>query len=205
MLKKQIYPKTTRLKLQNKVFVTEKVDGSNMTLFKKNNNLYLSTRNNIINIDNELEESKSLLYKGMYGWLIEHKDYLKEQILEGSVICGEWIGMGKLSYTIFDKKLYMFAKANINDEFNLYNLRYDHELFIYPFENQIIPDFIGIVPEVITLNNIPTIDELNNLYDEYTKQQQRDIEGFVINFNNNIFKYVRMKNGILTDHFERGE
>lgn len=30
----------------------------------------------------------------------------------------------------------MFAKANINEEFELSNLIYNHELFIYPFVSQ---------------------------------------------------------------------
>ena len=37
-----------------------------------------------------------------------------------------------------------FAKANVDDDFNLYNLNYNHDDFIYPFESQEIPKFIEL-------------------------------------------------------------
>ena len=37
MIKKEIYPKTQRLKINgDKIYVTEKLDGSNLVFFKKN-------------------------------------------------------------------------------------------------------------------------------------------------------------------------
>lgn len=33
----------------------------------------------------------------------------------------------------------------------------------------------------------------------------RNVEGFVINYKNIISKHVRMKNGQLREHFDRGE
>lgn len=98
----------------------------------------------------------------------------------------------------------MFAKANIDDEFNLYNLNYEHSLFIYPFISQKIPTFIGIVPEVIELNVIPTKEHLDSIYEKYLSKVNRNVEGFVINYKNMITKYVRMKNGKLQEHFDRG-
>ena len=110
-------------------------------------------------------------------------------------------------YTVdeFDKRFYMFAKANIDEEFNLYNLNYDHNLFIYPFQKQEIPLCIGIVPEVAELNVIPTKEYLDSIYEKYTNKVNRNVEGFVVNYKNNITKYVRMKNGKLQEHFDRGE
>lgn len=99
----------------------------------------------------------------------------------------------------------MFAKANIDDDFNLCNLNYDHELFIYPFENQQIPNFIGIVPVVTELKVIPNKDYLDSIYSKYCEKEERNVEGFVINYKNNITKYVRMKNGKLKEHFDRYE
>lgn len=32
-----------------------------------------------------------------------------------------------------------------------------------------------------------------------------NVEGFVVNYSNKITKYVRMKNGKLQEHFDRGE
>lgn len=207
MIKKEIYPKTKRVScLGDKVYVTEKLDGSNLVFFKKNDELYFAQRKTIINI-NELKEVKDKLYKGLYQWLLDNKDYLQEQLINDSAICGEWLGMGKLKYDVieFDKRWYMFAKANIDDEYNLYNLIYDHELFKYPFLNQEIPKFIGIVPEVTVLNILPTKEHLDSVYEKYTNKVKRDVEGFVINYKNIISKYVRMKNGKLEEHFDRGE
>ena len=58
MLKKEIYPKTKRVScLGDKVYITEKLDGSNLCIFKKNEELYIAQRKNIINFS-ELEEQK---------------------------------------------------------------------------------------------------------------------------------------------------
>lgn len=205
MIKKEIYPKTKRLSCKgNKVYITEKIDGSNMVIFKKNDLLYIAQRKTII-CENEFNTSKDVMYKGLYQWLQEHKDYLKTHLLNNTCICGEWIGMGCLKYTVdeFDKRLYMFAKANIDEEYNLYNLIYNHELFKYPFDNQEIPTFIGVVPEIVELNVIPTKEHLDSIYEKYTSKVNRNVEGFVVNYNNNILKYVRMKNGKLQEHFDR--
>jgi hypothetical protein len=207
MIKKEIYPKTKRVSCSgDKVYVTEKLDGSNLVFFKKNDELYFAQRKTIINI-NELKEVKDKLYKGLYQWLLDNKDYLQEQLINDSAICGEWLGMGKLKYDVgeFDKRWYMFAKANIDDEYNLYNLIYDHELFKYPFANQEIPNFIGIVPEITELMVLPTKEFLDSIYETYTNGVKRDVEGFVVNYKNIISKYVRMKNGKLEEHFDRGE
>lgn len=205
MIKKEIYPKTQRVSCKgDKIQITEKLDGSNLCIFKKAYTLYIAQRNNIFSI-NELEENKDKLYKGLYQWILDNKQVFEEQLLNNSVICGEWLGMGQIKYSIdrFDKRYYMFAKANIDDEFNLYNIYYNHDLFIYPFENQQIPSCIGIVPEVIGLSVIPTKDYLDSIYEKYCDKEQRLVEGFVVNYKNNISKYVRMKNGKLREHFDR--
>lgn len=205
MIKKEIYPKTKRVScMGDKVYITEKLDGSNMVIFKKNDLLYIAQRKNII-CEDEFESAKDIMYKGLYEWLLENKDYLKEHLLNNACICGEWLGMGCLKYTIdeFDKRIYMFAKANIDDDYNLYNLIYDHELFIYPFDNQQIPNFIGVVPEVMALNVLPNKEHLDSIYETYCRKVSRNVEGFVVNYKNIITKYVRMKNGKLQEHFDR--
>lgn len=206
MIKKEIYPKTKRLSCQgDKVYVTEKLDGSNLVFFKKNDTLYFAQRNTIYSFD-EIEENKDKLYKGLYQWLSDNKQVF-DDLHNNSAICGEWLGMGCLKYSVdeFDKRYYMFAKANIDDDFNLYNLMYTHDLFVYPFQSQVIPKCIGIVPEVIELNVLPTKEHLDSIYDKYTDKVKRNVEGFVINYKNIITKYVRMKNGKLTEHFDRGD
>ena len=205
MLKKEIYPKTQRLKVGgDKVYVTEKLDGSNLVFFKKNDILYVAQRKNIFSID-ELENVKDILYKGLYQWLLDNKDVLQEELHEGSAICGEWLGMGQLKYTVdeFDKRWYMFAKARVNDDFNLSDFNYCHESFIYPFESQVIPKFVGIVPQVAELNVLPNKSYLDSIYKSYSKKVQRNVEGFIVNYQNIISKYVRMKNGKLQEHFDR--
>lgn len=207
MIKKEIYPKTQRVPvLGDKIYVTEKLDGSNLCIFKKDEEVYIAQRKNIFKLE-ELDTVKDILYKGLYEWLKNNGEYLQEHLQNNSVICGEWLGMGALKYTVdeFDKRLYMFAKANISEDFELYNLIYDHTLFIYPFDNQVIPNFIGIVPEVIELNVLPNKNHLDSIYEKYCEKVGRNVEGFVVNYKNNISKYVRMKNGKLQEHFDRIE
>lgn len=201
-----IYPKTKRMKIDGDfVQITEKLDGSNLVIFKKNDELYFGQRKNIFSLA-ELDEAKNICYKGLYQWAKDYGNILKDKLNEGSAICCEWLGMGTLKYTIdeFDKRLYMFAKANIDDEFNLYNLIYDHSLFIYPFIDTIIPPFIGVVPVVANIKVLPNKNHLDSLYDKYKEQVgNRNVEGFVMNYNNNICKYVRMKSGKLVEYSDQ--
>ena len=202
MIKKEIYPKTPRMKVEGeKVYLTEKLDGSNLVFFKKDGELYFCQRKNIIAL-NELDAAQSVLYKGLYQWLKDYGETLRNNLHEGSAICGEWLGMGTIKYTIdaFDKRWYMFAKGNVDDEFNLYDLKYDHNLFIYPFENQVIPVFIGVVPEVAELSVLPNKQHLDGIYAKYIEKVGRSVEGFVINYQNIICKYVRMKSGKIIEY-----
>ena len=203
MIKKEIYPKTKRIPIDGfKIQLTEKLDGSNLAIFKKDEKLYIAQRKNIFTLE-ELEETKTILYKGLYEWLKNNGEYLKEHLIDNSCLCGEWLGMGQIKYTIdeFDKKFYMFAKANVDDDYNLYNLIYDHDLFIYPFDNQKIPNFIGEVPIITYIKVAPDKKMLNSIYEKYCyKHIDRNIEGIVINCNNPITKYVRMKSGKLIEY-----
>lgn len=201
MIKKALYPKTERVKCSGlEVEITEKLDGSNLCFFKKDGVVHIAQRNNIFTY-NELEEHKNSLYKGLYQWLIDNRDEL-HTIRNNSVVCGEWLGMGKLKYTDeqFDKRFYMFAKANIDEDLNLINIRYYHDLFIYPFETLEIPSCVGVVPVAFKLDYLPDKNDLDDLYETYWLYVKRDIEGFVVNYNNQINKYVRMKNGKLSEH-----
>lgn len=205
MIKKELYPKTKRLGIKGRVFVTEKVDGSNLCLFKTNGTLEIAQRNNIYTIY-EIDSIKDIMYKGLYGWLKEHGMDLQDQLNENSVICGEWVGMGKLPYN-FKHRFLMFAKANITEDVTLKNINYTHDFFIYPFKNKTIPDYIGIVP--VVYDGVDTSflykERLDDLYADYAHEEQRPIEGFVVNFENTISKYVRMKSGKLEEHYANGE
>lgn len=203
MIKKEIYPKTKRLGIEGIVSITEKVDGSNLCIFKKDGRLYIAQRSTIYEFG-ELESG--MMYKGLYGWLEMYKDWLINNINEGSVLCGEWVGMGKLKYD-FEQKFLMFAKANISEDFTLLNINYTREYFIYVFTEKQFPYFISAVPLVYEGNNTDYLfkSSLDQLYEEYTNQVERNVEGFVINFGNNIVKYVRMKNGKLAEHHASGQ
>ena len=200
MINKQIYPKTKRIPLSNTIYITEKIDGSNLGLFNLNDKLYIAQRGLVFSID-EIEEVKDKMYRGLYAWLKENAENIK--LNQNSCIFGEWLGMGQIKYgEIFNEKLLMFAKANIDDEFNVTNLNYDHSLFKYSFINEERPTFIGIVPTVAVLNKMPTKEELDKLYADYSNLVNRKVEGLIINFNNNILKYVRFKNGKEEEHHE---
>ena len=202
MEKKTLYPKTKRVKLKNRVVITEKLDGSNIGFFKVNDELLIAQRNNVFTLAETTDEkNKGMLYKGLGGWLKENGEDLKARLIEGSGFFGEWIGMGKLSYPELDKKVYMFAKANYQKG-EIRNLYYEHELFNYPFENQEFPTYIGIVPVVEERDSFPDVDTLDYLYEWYKAKVERNVEGFVVAQNNNINKYVRMKNGKIEAHHE---
>lgn len=202
MKKIELYPKTQRISVDGeKIQITEKLDGSNLIIFKLNDEIYFAQRSTIFKFE-ELEENKQMLYKGLLGWANDHIEVLKEQLYEGTCLCGEWLGMGNIKYTIdeFDKRFYMFAKARIDEEYNLTNLNYNHELFIYPFNNQTIPEFIGIVPVVANIVYLPNKKDLDRMYKNYCEMEKRPVEGFVINCNNAITKYVRMKRNKLIEY-----
>ena len=57
--------------------LTEKLDGSNLVIFKKNDELYIAQRNNIFKI-NELEENKDKLYKGLLQWINNNRGFNDE-------------------------------------------------------------------------------------------------------------------------------
>ncbi len=203
MEKKTLYPKTKRVQFKNKVVITEKLDGSNIGFFKVNNELVIAQRNNVFSLEEAKQpENKGILYKGLSGWLEEYAEDLKQRLIEGSGFFGEWIGMGKLKYPVLDKKVYMFAKANLDKKGEVKNLYYDHELFIFPFVDQDFPTYIGIVPVVEERETMPDIELLDCLYDNYRTKVQRNVEGFVLTQNNNVNKYVRMKNGKIEAHHE---
>lgn len=205
MRKQSIYPKTTRISDNDKYMVTEKLDGSNLTFYKLNDELYIAQRNWIFSLS-ELEEQKDKFYKGLYGWLTVYGNDLQETMRESSAIVGEWIGMGKIKYGEFlAERFQMFAKANVDNNHTIYNLQYDHSMFIYPFLDCEKPEYVGTVPLVESLSNKPTIKYLDERYEKYVSEEQRNVEGFIITDGREVLKYVRFKNGKMEDHFVRGE
>lgn len=210
MIKHTLYPKTTRVKNSAGVTVTEKIDGSNLTFFKQFDKLFIAQRNYIYSLEESLngELEKGTEYKGLKGWLAEHGEHLEEMMHDKAAICGEWLGMGKIKYgERFDERFLQFAKANVElSEIGLPRLGrliYKDELFKYSFINQTIPDYIGTVPVACHWEVYPKIEDLNWFYEKYTEETESQVEGFiVINTDQTIKKYVRLKNGVLTEHKE---
>lgn len=206
-LKTSLYPKTKRHggTKNNDFMITEKLDGSNLSLFKFGNELYIAQRNNIFKWKGEETDSKPL-YKGLHGWLIENADNLLEELHETSCIVGEWIGMGRINYQDHLKhRFYMFAKANVQYEdgrFVMNRIHYDHDLFIYPFKERKIPEFMDVVRDVERFDYVPSVKQLDELYDKFNSTLPYTSEGFIILSPSrvDITKYVRLKNGIATPH-----
>lgn len=207
MRKQQIYPKTKRIGLIDNIQITEKLDGSNLGIGLYNGMLYVFTRNRIYN-EVELDLYKDMLYKGLYNYILQHKERIKRILNDNTIIFGEWLGMGNIKYDTVFKEFNVFAEAKLLfnhsiDKFELSHLNYNLDNIHYAFVNEEFPyeiwDTVPIVQH--NLDNINK-DSLDILYDDYCSKQNRKVEGFVIvNKNFNIpEKYVRYKNGKLTEH-----
>ncbi len=213
MFKTQMYPNTPRISDKGDfVELTEKIDGSNLTFINKPDDLYIAQRQWVFSLSEVKTdpETKRKLYHELYTWLIDegHGDWLRENLCEGSAICGEWIGMkghgNLLKYEgVFPQDFMMFAKANMRDEWKLLNLNYDHRSFIYPFKGQEIPEWIGVVPVVADIYEVPTKEVLDRIHEEYETKVGRKVEGFVVNCKNTITKYVRYKNGKKVEYSQK--
>lgn len=212
MIKMTLYPKTSRFSENEKGYVlTEKLDGSNLGIGRIGEQIYICQRNYVFTLE-EIIEGTKLEYKGLRDWLIEHQRELKELIYDGSIMFGEWLGMGKISYLHLDKfkdRFYVFAKGRIKlneDRLELSNLVYDLDLLHYVFTTQEFPEFISRVPLVDKLKDI-SIENLDIVYDNYVNEENRKVEGFVIyDIRSKVIKkYVRYnREGKLVPHKETG-
>lgn len=212
MIKMTLYPKTSRFSENEKGYVlTEKLDGSNLGIGKIGEQIYICQRNYVFTLEEVINGTK-LEYKGLRNWLMEHEQELKELIYDGSIMFGEWLGMGKISYLHLDKfknRFYVFAKGRIklnDDKLKLFNLVYDLDLLHYVFTTQEFPKFISKVPLVDNLKDINT-ETLDKVYNDYVDKENRKVEGFVIYDNRSkiIKKYVRYnREGKLVPHKETG-
>lgn len=208
MIQKKLYKSTTRLgTIPMKVQITEKLDGSNLGIFKVNGKILFAQRNNIFEFD-ELKDHPDI-YGGLLDWANEHHQYLLDNMHELSGVFGEWFtksGRGNKGFIDYselgtDNLFHIFAKANYVPETNsIKNLKYDRDLFKYPFKDQIIPEFMSVVPLVEELTEFPSIEYLDRLYDEYTEKTGRVVEGFITIYKDDVSKYVRNKRGKATPH-----
>lgn len=207
IIKCSVYPKTTRFgKNEKKIVLTEKIDGSNLTFFKFENELYIAQRNYIFKFKDFKENKdpfKDMIYKGLRLFLEENGDDLEEKLYDGSAICGEWLVKHQINYgKRFNTRFLLFAKARVietNNGFSLQNIVYNLDL-IHWVVGETLPDYLDTVPFVCELDHYPNLEELDKIYLEYSEKQDSNIEGFVINNCNQIEKYVRFKNGVLEPH-----
>lgn len=225
MLKRQIFGKTERLGSGTYEWIlTEKLDGSNLCFFKRTDALFVCTRKRIMDFDTlcvchgtmsvkDYRAMKDGLYKGLYDWLCEHGMNLCTQLDDGAAICGEWLGMGKIKYPDTFKPFNMFAKARVDSDSSLSDLQltrfnYDPDTFHFVFADDIVPDYIGTVPVIERISEVPTVAVLDRVYNEYTCSVNRTVEGIVITqaeVPDRRCKYVRMKAGKFGPHISAEE
>lgn len=197
MIKRKLYPSTVRYG-KDITIITEKLDGSNLGIFKLGGKILVAQRNNLFFYPEDRDE---ITYGKLKEWLDENHQVLVDELHEGSGVFGEWLAENKGNRIYPFPQVYtVFAKANIDESFTITNMVYKPELFIYPFKSQVVPEFIGVVPVVKILDHYPSLEELDNLYEEYVNTENRRVEGFVLNKNNTIRKYVRFKGKQLTEH-----
>lgn len=211
MIRLKTYDKTERIRPDSyRWLITEKLNGSNLCIGMTacgSGTLLIHQRKKSVTID----EADRLDYPGLKTWVREHEDVLR-RIYPGSVLCGEWLGMGKLRYpeSEFPNRFNVFAKARYisehGPEINPETLNYDPDTFGYVLGMECgaaLPDCMSSVPVVQVLPEPPSIERLNLIYSEYAENAGRPVEGFVITDigpRHHRCKYVRFKAGKLTDH-----
>lgn len=215
MVRKKLYGKTERI--SDSIYqwiVTEKLDGSNLCFFNWDGSTYVAQRNLVGNLEDLADDPEYFeahkLYKGLQGWLTEHWEDLDALLIPGRVICGEWLGQGQLKYPDSFPRYNMFAKGRIIDDIKgtyddlyLASLDYNPNNFKYAFKGETIPDYIGTVPVVSELDEVPKISTLDEIYAAYADGVGRPVEGFVVTqvgVPDVHYKYVRMKSGKLQPH-----
>lgn len=200
MIKKQIYSKTERIRNDSyRWLITEKLDGSNLCLFRLNGILHCAQRKQIFAED----EFASVQYRGLAAWLNENREAL-EALAEGAAVMGEWMGMGTLKYPPEYTGLFMFARGHITPEMSIQGICYDPDEFRRAFTNGSQPEAVHTVPIAGVLDRPPDKMYLDRLYDTYARIAGRPVEGFVITMVSSPpegrCKYVRMKRGELREH-----
>lgn len=219
-LKLQLYEKTKRIDDHTfEWLVTEKLDGSNLTLFRDGACIVVALRNYLYwwQDDSDLTANdKGRFYPGLLDWLHVHRDKLWEVLWSDVAVCGEWLGQGHLKYPESFARFNIFAVASVylslDSESDLHvslaNYNYDPLTFGYGFRDGKIPDYIGSVPVVARTSKPPSVAELDALYDTYSEQVGRPVEGLVVSMKNvpqRRCKYLRMKNGSLRPHQTEAE
>lgn len=211
--KKTLYPKTQRFNDNLSYWqITEKLDGSNLTLFKYSGELWVGTRNYVFCYE-DVESKNDVGYDGLYGWLEEHAGDIKDFLEEEEAICGEWIGMGKIKYRdALKHKFYVFGRGKIvvdleKDLFKIVAINRNVSYLEEWLSNTDVYEYMSAVPCVSKFESVAKDDctsVLDNLYKKYTFKVGRAVEGFVLTnlYTGQPFKYVRLKRNKLESHQE---
>lgn len=228
MKKMTLYPKTNRVPFDRNILITEKIDGENIVFFNFNNIIYIATRNEVFLL-NEFLEINGRGRTELCHWIKENRPTL-EGIHKGSAICGEFLKRGsQINYSKRNeiKQFHMFAKGRVTfipnkgldieidsegnvlsyfepeqyvEKFEIKELNYNKNLFHFVFKDGVIPDSISVPETIGTFKTVPTVEELDVLYDEFTSKVGK-VEGFILVYpDNSIEKYVRLKRGKLKPH-----
>lgn len=212
MISKQLYPETTRLPLERKWQITEKIDGQNLSIGSINidgePHLFYATREQIF-LDNELDQLDGGTYIGLKEFHEEKGEWLLKNLYFGSVLFCEWCKGKNGSY---GKDIFYYGKGRLVSPsiHSLEELKLDKKYINYhidqlafPFAEAVIPEFFTL-PTVFYLEVYPTVEILDKLYDEYSLTlPNRYAEGFVVYDGHTILKYVRRKRGKLKPHTDK--
>ena len=210
MIKRTLYPETPRIpEMTDNAIITEKMDGANLTILKYNGELFIAQRNSIFNKD-EVFGDGNIGYRGLKGWAREHWEWFDKYLNDNTAHCGEWMVETAKSYPpeVVHKKFYIFATAKVMPGMNLNDFDYyrEHVGDAFGLSKEFLDlNWLGFVPTAGRLYKFPDKEELDELYEKYCKYVGgRKVEGFVINVNNMIFKYVRMKSGKVVEYSQTG-
>ncbi len=203
-----VYPKTKRISKTDFVWqITEKMDGSNLTFFKFDDDLYLATRNNVFNWTGEKPTSQYIQYKGLFGWMENYSKLLYEKLNNHEALFGEWLGMGKIKYEDYFPQFNLFAYGymhqNKDGKFEARYINRDlNKITDFLVEHDLNRDFIT-VPFVDYTDSLSP-DLIDWYYNKYRDEKSREVEGFILTNldSGEVRKYVRYKGGKMTEHWK---
>ena len=203
-----VYPKTKRISKTDFVWqITEKMDGSNLTFFKFDDDLYLATRNNVFNWTDEKPTSQDIQYKGLFVWMENYSKLLYEKLNNHEALFGEWLGMGKIKYEDYFPQFNLFAYGymhqNEDGKFEEGYINRDlNKITDFLVEHDLNRDFIT-VPFVDYTDSLSP-DLIDWYYNKYRDEKAHEVEGFILTNldSGEVRKYVRYKDGKMSEHWK---
>lgn len=215
MIKTSLYGKTKRFNDGEKItyVISEKIDGANLGIGKYEGRLYVATRNQVFNDD----EFDKLTYGGLKGYIDEHHDRLLNDLKEGIMVFGKWIGEIKEKNDIwnyhgrYNNKFIIFAQAKFKGS-SIENRSNNILSLLHAFNDGEVPSYLPVVEyRTMVTGRLMGIGTLDALYSGFIgSHKARGVnckcKGFIIynTFSNGITKYIRMnRKGEMVDHTSR--